>query len=109
MPDLFPCVQTVLYIAQTTSDHSALRVDLILGHRTYFRLWRLSPLWISTSGFQEPIRQDMCQYWEVNARSSSTGPTWDAFKATIRGSYISNIAKHWKTNPLGLIDLLGSS
>lgn len=40
--DLLPNIQSVSYISQTLFDHSALQVDLVLGHDRLFRFGDLA-------------------------------------------------------------------
>lgn len=99
--DLLPLVQAITYVAQTISDHSLIQVTLTLGHRPAFRVWRLSPFWISTPGIQESIPTAMANYWASNSDTAATGPVWDAFKAVLQGSYISLI-KHCRLTGMAL-------
>lgn len=53
--------------------------------------WCLDSKWLHNDRVQELLKDSDTQYWEVNESSASLQMVWGAFKAFIRGQYISAI------------------
>lgn len=79
-------------LSRGISDHAPVSVTIRLSHVVDERVWRLSKYWIMDPDIQEELPEALCDFWLNN--NGSTGPLvqWDAFKAWLRGEYMTRIA-----------------
>lgn len=88
---VLPKISGASYLPGGLSDHSPLELCLWLGRRKDPGTWRLAPRWIQNKSVAKLISPQIDLYWSHNMITVSTEMMWDAFKATIRGCYISAI------------------
>lgn len=80
------------YLPSGLSDHSSLLLSIHSLSSHTATPWHLGTHWLSHADLTDSIPPRLAEYWDLNAGSSSTAVTWDAFKAFTRGQYISSIA-----------------
>lgn len=86
-----PYVASATYLPAWISDHSPLEVVLQLGEGEHRGCWQLATRWLGDEKVEENMQGKIAQYWDCNDNVTNAQVTWDAFKATIRGDYISAI------------------
>lgn len=75
--DILPRVVAVQYLPRAISDHSPLLLTVTVGHSSGYNLWRL---------FERSSATANGEFWRDNREEVALGVTWDAFKATLKGS-----------------------
>lgn len=89
--DLLPLIMEASCLPVGLSDYSPLQVVLRLADSRFSGSWRLSPDSVCDPLVDGVIQPSLQSYWQINEGSSTTQLIWDAFKATVRGEYISAI------------------
>lgn len=83
----------VEYLPRSVSDHSPVRVQLVLGQSdaTPILPWRVNPFWVQL--IDKALLGELQEFFQLNAPHSPPPITWDAMKAVTRGLYIREISK----------------
>lgn len=58
---------------------------------------------------QEDMAESICSYWSIHRDSGGSGVWWDAFKAYVRGAYISRISSLQKAGAKSLLEKEGKA
>lgn len=91
-PAMLADIAEAAYLPSGLADHSPLSLSIHIPTPRNASLWRLTPQWVLYPEIAEKITSIITEYWQSNAGSSSVDIVWDAFKAYLRGQYISNIS-----------------
>uniref|UniRef100_A0A803J4Y6 Reverse transcriptase domain-containing protein n=1 Tax=Xenopus tropicalis TaxID=8364 RepID=A0A803J4Y6_XENTR len=83
--------QKVEILTRGISDHSPITISILTSPTLADRIWRLSPYWATHAQLNETIHNSIETFTETNREEVPPDVTWDAFKAYIRGVFISNI------------------
>lgn len=86
-------VLSVEILSRGISDHAPLAVTIRTSPVEGVRVWRPSGSWIADPEIQEAMPAALCNFWLDNADSGDPGVLWDAFKAWLRGEFITQIAR----------------
>lgn len=100
--NLLPKIREIKILPRGISDHSPMFCVIQATTPPADRIWRLSRFWIKHPTIEFEMATLIRQYWLLNADSTSPGNDWDAFKAYIRGCYMSSIATERKNNQITL-------
>lgn len=76
----------VQYLPRAILDHSPLLLTIDMERPRGYVLWQLSPLWPREECFERSTATSIYSYWLEHRGEVPIGVTWDAFKATLRGS-----------------------
>ena len=87
--ETLPVVSAVSYLPRGVSDHAPLSVDLLLLPGPGPAIWRLNSYWLEDEVVQGECRTGITNYWRDNLGKVDSSPEWDAFKTTLRGTFMS--------------------
>lgn len=85
------------YLAGGLSDHTPLSVHIGILSACRKGAWRLNPGWLEVEGVTSQVAPHFTGYWKDNEGSANPVTVWDAFKACMRGHYISAIKQVRRT------------
>lgn len=86
---LLSIVHKASYIAGGLSDQTLLSVTLQFSARFTGGAWGLAPGWLQEENVFQWVNPYFTSYWGNNVDSAQEQVLWDAFKAIMRGEYIS--------------------
>lgn len=92
-PDLLSMVSDVRYLPRAVPDHSLPCWYTWLWEYHPLFGWWLSPLWLADQAVTDRGTADIRSHWATNAQSASNPVVWEAFKATMRGSFAAAIGQ----------------
>lgn len=87
-PSLVRRLVSAEILSRGISDHAPVSVTIQLSPMVGERMWRLSKYWIMEPEIQEELPETLCGFWINNADSAGPLVQWDAFKAWLRGEYM---------------------
>lgn len=87
--ETLPVVSAVSYLPRGVSDHAPLSVSLLILPGSGPVLWRLNSYWLEDEIVQGECRTSISNYWKQNLDKVDPPTEWDAFKSTLRGTFMS--------------------
>lgn len=82
-------VREIVYFPRALSDHSPITLDLNLGAKPGIHHWRMQAIWVQEEYVKMKCTQAINLVWVENGATESTHLQWEAFKATLRGLFMS--------------------
>lgn len=98
--NMLPKIKEIEILPCGISDHSPLLCSIQATTPQSDRLWRLSRYCIANPTLEIEMAKNIKEFWRLNAGSATLGNVWDAFKAYIRGCYLSSIARERRNDRL---------
>lgn len=82
--DELPYLSGVRYLPRAISDHSLLEVTLDLNDSRGRKPWRMNTNWLQEEFITKKCKTSIEHYWKENGTETPVANQWDAFKATMR-------------------------
>lgn len=86
-------IRDITILPRGVSDHAPVSLQLELSCPPSEGLWRLSRFWLADTRVEMPCKDNMISFWSTWDRSTPAPFAWDAFNATMRGSFQDHIGR----------------